>query len=358
MNSSISNSSFTVIDMTEPKVSVCMPIYNSAPYLAQAIESVLMQSYKDFELLIVDDCSTDGSAAIAGNYVGRDSRIRLQINPVNRGMVGNWNYCLEQARGEYVHFMFGDDYFISPEAISLKVKALNEHPDVSIVSSSRQVVDENGNFITVWQGFRDLESANPRHVAQACLKLYHLVDGTLKFGCLENFIGEPSAVMFRKTEAGHGFSFEYKQLVDLEMWFRLLAKGRFSFFSEPLIAFRRHDAQQTAKNSKDFVHIEEYLALIKQYVSFAYPLFIPPLSTFVVMSECYRITNLQKRDAIFSEEVASSSVTRVISPAAFKLMWPFYRLLQPFYKIFIKLFSPLFTSYYRIMPVDGGTSIK
>ncbi len=336
--------------MQDPTVSVCMPIYNSAPYLKQAIDSVLMQSFKDFELLIVDDCSSDGSDKIASSYQGSDPRVRFERNENNRGMVGNWNYCLGQARGVYIHFMFGDDYFVSPSALELQVKALNQHPDVSLVSSSRLIVDEAGKALDVWQGFRDLESADPQHVVQACLKLYYLKNGTLKFGCLENYIGEPSAVMFRKSQAGTGFNPEYKQLVDLDMWFQLLKYGRFHYTSEPLIAFRRHDAQQTAINSKDFVHIVEYLALVKKYISFAYPLLVPPLSTFVVMSECYRILNIQKRDGIFGKEVADAGISRVIPLKLFNILMPFFCFLLPFYKLTMKMLARLLTSYYKIMP--------
>ncbi len=331
-----------------------MPIYNSASYLRQAIDSVLAQSFRDFELLIVDDCSHDGSDKIAAGYVERDSRVKFERNASNRGMVANWNYCLGKASGRYIHFMFGDDYFLSPMALEMKVKSLEERPEVSLVSSSRAVVDEGGHQIALWQGFSGLVSADPRHVVQACLKLYYLKDGKLKFGCLENFIGEPSAVMFRKTQAYRGFNPEYRQLVDLEMWFYLLQQGRFSFFAEPLVAFRKHDAQQTAKNSKDFVHIEEYLALIKHYISYAYPVFVPPLGNFVVMSECYRITNLQRRDGVFTHKIADSSVSRVIPLAVYRIMWPFYRLLQPFYKIGIKMCGRFFTAYSRVLPPTGG----
>jgi glycosyltransferase involved in cell wall biosynthesis len=337
--------------MSIPAVSVCMPIYNSAPFLARAIDSVLEQSVDNVEIIIVDDCSTDGSAEIAAGYAGKDSRVRFEKNEQNRGMVANWNYCMELASAPYIHYMFGDDYFATPEAVELKLKILQEHPETSLVSSARLIVDEVGNQTDIWQGFVDLVSADPRKVVQACLKLYYMKDGRLKFGCLENYIGEPSAVMFRKAQALRGFSGDYRQMVDLEMWFHLLKQGGFGYLSEPLVAFRRHDAQQTVKNSVDFVHIEEYLALVKQYVSFAYPLFVPPISTVIVMSECYRIVNLQRRDSMFTREVAISSVSRVISPSLFRLMLPFYAILQPFYKGLMKLSGRFLTSYSPLMPM-------
>src|ERR1017187_7004523 len=95
--------------MTPPKVSVLIPNYNHARYLPAAIESVLQQDFRDFELLISDDCSNDGSAGIIASYAAKDSRIRFQIHPANLGMVRNWNWCLAQARGEYMKFLLADD---------------------------------------------------------------------------------------------------------------------------------------------------------------------------------------------------------------------------------------------------------
>ena len=92
-----------------PKISVLVPTYNYARYLPQTIESILRQTHSNFELLISDDASTDGSAEIIRHYADRDSRIRFMIHPTNLGMVANWNWCLQQARGDYVKFVFGDD---------------------------------------------------------------------------------------------------------------------------------------------------------------------------------------------------------------------------------------------------------
>src|SRR3974377_931912 len=102
--------------MTSPKVSVLVPTYNYARYLPEAIESVLEQDFQDFEVLISDDCSTDGSAEVIARYAAKDSRIRFKIHPANLGMVENWNWCLSEARGDYIKFLFGDDRLAGREA--------------------------------------------------------------------------------------------------------------------------------------------------------------------------------------------------------------------------------------------------
>lgn len=333
-----------------PTVSICMPIYNSAAYLRQAIESVLTQSYRDFELLIVDDCSTDGSDALAAEYAAADPRVRFVRNQRNLGMVPNWNYCLQLAQGRYVRYLFGDDYILAADAISRQVAILDAHPRVSLVSSARLVVDENGQTRDLWRGFRDMVDMAPRRVIQACLELYYLKDGRLKFGCLKNLIGEPSAVMFRKEQATRGFNGVYRQLVDLEMWFHLLRQGTFAYCAEPLVAFRQHAAQQTVVNTKALVHIWEYLSLIKDNIRFAYPFMIPPLDSYALMYECYRIVKLNQRDGIFTADIAQSSIAKVVSPTAYRRALPLFLLFLPLYKLAAKLARPLLTRYVELLP--------
>ncbi len=103
--------------MTSPKVSVCIDSFNYGRFLPEAIESVLGQSFQDFEVIISDDCSTDDSFAIAQRYAERDDRIRAMQNAHNLGMVKNRNAGLALARGEYVKTLHADDFLCSPEAL-------------------------------------------------------------------------------------------------------------------------------------------------------------------------------------------------------------------------------------------------
>ena len=156
--------------------------------------------------------------------------------------------------------------------------------------------------------------------------------------------------MFRKEQAVRGFSADYRQLVDLEMWFYLLRQGRFSYIAEPLIAFRRHDAQQTVVNTRALVHIGEYLALIKANTSFAYPFLVAPFRAYILISECYRVYKLNRRDGFFTPEVVRASIARVISPMTYAVLLPFYLLTLPFYKLMVKLLGDLLTRYTQILP--------
>ena len=129
--------------MLTPRVSVCIPAYNNAHFLAEAIESVLNQTFEQFELLIIDDCSTDATREIADAYAANDDRIVFHANSVNLGMVANWNACLQQSRGEYIKYLFGDDLLASPDALLNMVTVLDGDPAVSLVASARNLIDEH-----------------------------------------------------------------------------------------------------------------------------------------------------------------------------------------------------------------------
>src|SRR5579872_9503 len=196
-----------------PKVSVLIPTYNYARYLPEAIESVLEQDFPDYELLIVDDCSQDESPEVIRRYAAMDNRIRCCINPSNLGMVANWNHCLSQAKGDYIKFLFGDDKLADRQALGKLVRMLDDHPSAVLAISARHIIDDNSRVIELCD---------------------HLGAGGLHPGlnvitrCLEtnaNLVGEPSVVLFRKQAAARGFSGQFRQIPDLEMWLHLLEKG-------------------------------------------------------------------------------------------------------------------------------------
>src|SRR5690349_18729732 len=100
--------------MPGPLVSVCLPVYNGEQYLRESIDSVLGQTYADFEILISDDGSTDSSAEICAQYADRDRRVRFWRNEANRGLFANYNICMNRARGEFIK-PFAQDDVLHPE---------------------------------------------------------------------------------------------------------------------------------------------------------------------------------------------------------------------------------------------------
>ena len=133
--------------MTDPsasKVSVCIPVYNGSDYIADSIQSVLAQTYKNFNLIVCDNGSTDNTEEIVRNV--KDSRLTYVRNNKNLGLVGNHNRCLELADGEYVYFLHHDDIML-PDNLALKVSILDEHPKVGLVHSDVLFIDKAGQHL-------------------------------------------------------------------------------------------------------------------------------------------------------------------------------------------------------------------
>lgn len=306
--------------MNLPRVTVCIPSYNCAAYLGEAIESVLAQSFTDYELLILDDCSSDDSSQVAARYAARDARITIGVHQENLGMVQNWNACLEMARGEYIKFLLCDDVLSSPETLRKMVQVLDRHPDVSLVASARNIIDEHSREIKVLCSLpTDLELSGA-HMINLCLYTQ------------KNLIGEPSVVMFRKSQGARGFNSKYNQLVDLEMWFHLLAQGSLAYLDEPLASFRVHGEQQTRKNVRDLVHVEEMLGLLDEFGPKAKLSARTPAGLFLAYNQLYRIWKGYK-SRLLSRNEALARISRRQSRVKFFLQIPLYKLLNPFWKV-------------------------
>ncbi|MDI3312705.1 MAG: glycosyltransferase family 2 protein, partial [Thermoanaerobacterium sp.] len=127
-----------------PKVTVAIPTYNRAHYLKEAIESVLNQTYTDYELLVVDNASTDNTEEVVKSF--NDKRIKYIKNETNIGMVNNWNKCIDLAQGEYL-IIFHDDDIMKPELLEKEVEILDNNEDVILVGCNKEYIDSNGNLI-------------------------------------------------------------------------------------------------------------------------------------------------------------------------------------------------------------------
>lgn len=231
--------------MTAPKVSVLVPVFNGEPFLAECLDSILAQDFADCEILISDDCSTDGSPSLLQRYAAKDQRIRWWRNDRNLGLNGNFNLCLREAKGEYIKYLLQDDKLLSSTAVSRMVEELNQHPEVSLVGSASQILDAHSRVTDVRVFFKP-GVLDGRQTIMRCLER-------------ANLIGEPSVVMFRRAQAARGFDEQLPQSLDLDMWFHLLEQGDFAYMAESLCAFRRHAAQQTKVNQRNGIGDEVLL---------------------------------------------------------------------------------------------------
>lgn len=134
----------------QPLISVLLPVYNCEETLAEAIESITSQTYPNWEMIICDDGSTDASYVIAERYAGQlPGKVVLIKNKQNMGLNYTLNHCFEHSRGELIARMDGDDV-CSPERFQIELNALENHPEISFVSTDMDFFDETGTWGTIW----------------------------------------------------------------------------------------------------------------------------------------------------------------------------------------------------------------
>lgn len=214
------------------KVTVLIPTYNSASYLSDAIESVINQTYQDFELFIVDNHSTDNTSEIVAPYLS-DKRLTYIVNDSNLGLIGNWNKCLSLASGEYVKFVCSDDK-LQNSALEKFVAVLDHNPQVALVSSYFQEFDPNNTnsraMISPVSGLLDGKAVIRELLAKS------------------NFLGNPSQVMFRRSSVDKVGNFRNMNLwnLDLEYFIRILTTGDCYIIPEILSQARLHSSQASA----------------------------------------------------------------------------------------------------------------
>lgn len=231
--------------MTNPKVSVLIPAYNYAKYLPEAIESILIQTFEDFEVIIVDNCSTDNTEEIVMEYLQKDKRIQYFKNEENIGPYRNYNQCLLYASGEYIKFLNADDKF-APTLLEKFVHILENDITISVVTSYRQHFgSKNGILTPPFKG----------KVESTTAILSSLTKG--------NWIGEPTTVMFRRENLNLGlFDISLLTFADQDMWLRHLRVGNLYIINEVLSYFRIHDemgtAQLTNNKEKRYFNILQY----------------------------------------------------------------------------------------------------
>lgn len=211
-----------------PLVSVCIPSYRGAPYIDEAIRSVLAQTYTNFELIVVDDASPDNTCAVVEKI--QDARLRIVRHTTNAGAEGNWNRCLQEAKGVYVKILPQDDW-LEPDCLARQIAILEatQYRDVSLVFCGRTIIDSDGKRL-VSRGYAP-------HVSGR-IDRRTLIRDTIRSGA--NVMGEPGAVLFRSADAQRIglFDASIPYVVDVDYWVRLLAIGDGYYISENLAAFR------------------------------------------------------------------------------------------------------------------------
>lgn len=240
-------------------VSVCVPMYNNVATIERCLHSVLDQDGVEFEILIVDDQSTDDGAATAAPLLR--PRDRLIRNDSRLGLNGNHNRCLELARGDYIQFLHGDDWLL-PGALQTLARCFDD-PDVGLAFAPRQVQTDD----LAWSERR--RAPSKLHVYFVKLREHNrgsslVLQIVALWGASANLIGEPSCVMFRRQlalEAG-GLRDDVYQTVDLDFWLRLMLRSAVCFVPQELSVRHHTGSTESANITKAHRHWLDQLRIL------------------------------------------------------------------------------------------------
>jgi glycosyltransferase involved in cell wall biosynthesis len=272
-----------------PKISICIPTYNGEVYLRECIDSCLNQTFSDYEIVICDDGSSDTTVEIIESYLASSNKIKFYKNEKNLGLVGNWNTCIEKASGEWIKFVFQDDYILTD---CLQEFSEQIGPDIKLITSKRNFIlpenisDKDRNYYN--QSVRTLENTGYYTINHFSQKIISIL--AVENICM-NFIAEPSLVMFKKDviKLLGDFDAEFKQICDLEFLQRVATNYGLQYLPKKNCFFRIHQQSTTVKNvSKNtyyLQHVEPVLLAHKMLYSHVYDSFRKSLS----FSQLYRL---------------------------------------------------------------------
>jgi GT2 family glycosyltransferase len=203
-----------------------MAVLNGERHLREAIDSILRQTFTSFELIVVDDGSTDGTAAILQSYV--DPRLRVLTNTVNQGLSRSLNAGIALARGRYIARLDADDV-AHPERLAKQVDFIERYPDVSLLGAWCTLVDDDGRRIGERRG--PCTDAEIRWTLQFCTPFAH------------------SSVMFRRPSGSAGGPYDESLVyaMDYDLWSRLAAAGRAACLDELLVCWRASNGSMTSR---------------------------------------------------------------------------------------------------------------
>ena len=219
-------------ESSSPKISVLMPAYNAEKYIGEAIESILNQTYKEFELILIDDCSKDTTWKIIQKYAKKDKRIIPVRNTTNLKLSKTLNKGLTIAKGEYIARMDADDLSY-PDRLGRQLSFMEKNPDVGIVGGVMEIIDEKGNYIGI--------------------RKYPLDDESIR---KKIFFYSPFShplIMIRKSvlKKSKDYNTDFNPAEDYELYFRIGKFSKFANLPDLLLKYRIVSKSMTTGNTKN-----------------------------------------------------------------------------------------------------------
>jgi len=227
------------ISDSEPLVSICIPVYNGEKYIRQAIESVLAQTYTNFELIISDNVSTDNTLNIVESI--NDDRVIISKNERNLGMVYNFNACVKKAKGKYLKILCCDD-LLYPEAIQKEVEAFEKNSNVTVVTGCSNIINSSGKIVMKRQLYKEDRLIDGKKFARKTLI------------AARNYFGETTVTMFKTKVAQAVKIFNDESVffgVDWDANLMMAYEGDVYYIAEPIACFRVSDVSTSVQLNKE-----------------------------------------------------------------------------------------------------------
>lgn len=239
--------------MTNAGVSILMPVYNQQAYLPLAVESVLAQTWPNWELVIVDDASADASPEVARAYAARDPRVRYFRNPVNSGAATSYNVCVRRADPAFPYLIAlpSDDRW-SPTILEELLAVAEARPHVSLVHCDMQMMDAQGDFIGLYSGlFGDMPPPGEHR--------------DFELLCRGNYFGHPATLARKRAVeqsplASAPFDPRLVHIHDYYLWLVVMNAGAQAYYlPKPLAHWRKHEGQLTSDVNRLKIFLEELM---------------------------------------------------------------------------------------------------
>ncbi|MEN8907400.1 MAG: glycosyltransferase [Clostridiales bacterium] len=243
----------------KPFVSICIPTYNALSTIKNTISSILNQTYKNFELIIIDNASTDNTIEIVRGF--DDSRIKVIQNEINIGAEANFERCFKYAEGKYTAIFHSDDLY-NKDIILNEINFLEERKDVGAVFTMAQYIDEKGNFIDIAQipkivtNIKDVQIYNFEEIFKLILRYF-------------NFLICPSAMVRSSIYKNHVKKWDGERFgtsADLGVWLKILEKYSIGILPEILISYRISKIQTGAKYRRFNIQRSDFFKVIDYYL--------------------------------------------------------------------------------------------
>lgn len=230
-----------------PKVSIILPTYNGSRFIRQAVESVLRQSFQDWELLVIDDGSKDDTESIIREFVSQNKRIKYLKNRENLGIQKSLNRGLKEASGKYIARIDDDDTWIDPEKLKKQVGFLDSHPDYLLVGTGTVVVNEKGKELYRFFNLETDKEIRNRLLAKNCFTHSSVLfskSATLKFG-------------------GYSEDLSVRHIEDYDLWLKLGTTGKLANLQIYGTRFMLRKGAISSKNKID--QFRKAITLSKKY---------------------------------------------------------------------------------------------